>query len=246
MNTVRRYISEKQAEIGHHPFFARLEGQAAFESTMDFVAGMTFWVFVFQDVLRLNEARMVDPVLGRIARHHRSEDRGHDAWFLEDLAELDPSPRDYRWLFGQHHAQTRDAAYALVSEVFRASDDHVRILLLLTLESAGHVFFERSAEFVSLHGADKSLRYFSSRHLEVEKDHSMFEAEMMKPLDVELSPTVQAEALAMVDRCYAAFDLLFSGLESRLVRRASGNLSVPAPANRPGSDPDTGGAAEPH
>jgi hypothetical protein len=246
MNTVRRYISEKQAEIAQHPFFARLEGQAAFESTMDFVAGMTFWVFVFQDILRLNEARMVDPVLGRIARHHRSEDRGHDSWFLDDLDKLDPSPRDYRWLFGQHHAQTRDAAYALISEVFRASNDHVRILLLLTLESAGHVFFERSAEFVSLHGADKSLRYFSSTHLEVEKDHSMFEAEMMKPLDVELSPSVRAEALAMVDRCYAAFDLLFSGLESRVVRRASGNLSVPAPANRPSGDPGTGGPAEPH
>ena len=245
MNTVRRYIAEKQAEIGSHPFFARLEGKPAFDSTMDFVAGMTFWVFVFQDILRLNEARMVSPDLGRIARHHRSEDRGHDAWFLDDLAELDPSPRDYRWLFGQHHAQTRDAAYALVSEVFRATDDYVRIALLLTLESAGHVFFERTADFVSLHGEDESLRYFSKRHLEIEKDHSMFEAEMMKPLDLELSPSVRNEALAMVDRCYAAFNLLFSGLESRLVRRASGNLSVPAPGMPPGSSPDSGAAAKP-
>jgi hypothetical protein len=231
MNHVRRYLAEKQTEIAGHAFFARLERKQPFESTMDFAAGMTFWVFVFQDILRLNEARVEDPELKRIARHHRAEDRGHDAWFLDDLAALDPSPRDYRWLFGRHHAQTRDAAYSLMSEVFRAHDDYLRIVLLLTLESAGHVFFERMAKYVALHDAGHALRYFSESHLTVEKQHSLFEADLMKPLERELPLSLRTEAFATIDRCYTAFNLLFSGLESRLVRRANGNFSVPAPGS---------------
>jgi hypothetical protein len=179
-------------------------------------------------------------VLRRIARHHRAEDRGHEAWFLDDLAELDPSPRDYRWLFGRHHAQTRDAAYSLVSEVYRVNDDYLRIILLLTLESAGHVFFEKLATFVALHPEGDHLRYFSHFHLGVEKEHSLFEAELSKPLERVLPVALQAEAVAMIDRCYEAFKLLFAGLESRMVRRANGSFSVPAPGSSSAPSPSMG------
>ena len=227
MKEVKRHLAERQREFVNHPFFGRLEGNTQFESEMGFAPGLTFWVFAFQDILRLNESRVTDPAMRKIARHHRAEDRGHEAWFLEDLAELDPTPRDIRWLFGRHHAQTRDAAYQLVSEVFRASDDRVRIALVLCLESAGHVFFERIADYVHRHGATDRLRYFSSSHLAVEKEHELFEAELMKALDVDLPLAIRAESIAMVDRCYEAFHQLFTGLEARLVRRASGTFSVP-------------------
>ena len=227
MKEVKRHLAERQKDFVSHPFFARLERNDRFESEMGFAPGLTFWVFAFQDILRLNETRVTDPALRKIARHHRAEDRGHEAWFLDDIAELDPSPRDIRWLFGRHHMHTRDAAYALVSEVFRTNDDRVRIALVLTLESAGHVFFERIAAYVQRHGADERLRYFSSNHLEVEKDHALFEAELMKALEVDLPEEVRAESIAMVDRCYEAFHQLFTGLEERLVRRASGTFSVP-------------------
>jgi len=226
MNKVRAYLAEKSVELAAHPFFSRLDQKLPFENAMDFVAGVTFWVFTFQDILSINEARVVDPELRRIARHHRSEDRGHELWFLEDLADLDPTPRDFRWLFGPHHAQTRDASHALMSEVFRASDDFVRIALLLTLESAGHMSFERMAKYVDQHEPNTKLRYFSRSHLEVEKAHELYEDEMMKVLDRELSAPVRAEAIAMVDRCYDAFTLLFSGLVNRTERRATGALSV--------------------
>lgn len=243
MKEVKRHIAERQQEFVSHPFFGRLERNDGFESEMGFAPGLTFWVFAFQDILRLNETRVTDPVMRKIARHHRAEDRGHEAWFLDDLAELDPAPRDIRWLFGRHHAQTRDAAYALVSEVFRASDDRVRIALVLTLESAGHVFFERIAEYVHQHGATDRLRYFSRSHLEVEKDHALFEAELMKALEVDLPEAVRLESIAMVDRCYQAFHELFTGLEARLVRRASGTFSVPpahlqAPPSKRGAGGD--------
>ncbi|MEJ7730598.1 MAG: hypothetical protein WKG00_15430 [Polyangiaceae bacterium] len=227
MLSVASYLVKKQAELAAHPFFSRLEQNHGSQRELAFASGLTFWVFTFQDVLRLNESRVTDPALARVARHHRVEDSGHDAWFLQDVAVLDPTPRDVPWLFGAKHAQTRDAAYALMSEVFRATNDHVRVALLLTLESAGHVFFERVADYVHATGMTDELRYFSHHHLEVEKDHSMFEDETRADLDVELPAEVHAETMAMIDRCYQAFIQLFDGLEARLARQCSGTHSIP-------------------
>jgi len=226
MQSVEKYLAQKQAELAKHPFFVRLEQNQGSDRELVFASGLTFWVFAFQDVLRLNESRVTDPALIPIARHHRAEDGGHDAWFLQDVALLDPTPRDLAWLFGPKHAHTRDAAYALMSEVFRASDDRVRVALLHTLESAGHVFFERVADYVHAVGMTDQLRYFSHHHLEVEKEHSLFEEDAAAAHELHLPPEVLAEALAMVDRCYQAFTQLFDGLEARLARHASGTFSI--------------------
>lgn len=228
MKRVGQYLAAKQHEIAAHPFFQRLERSRGSQRELAFASGLTFWVFVFQDVLRLNEARVTDPALARVARHHRAEDQGHDVWFLQDLALLDPTPRDVRWLFGPKHVEARDAAYALMSEVFRATNDHVRVALLLTLESAGHVFFERIAEHVHAAGMTDELRYFSRHHLAVEKDHAMFEEGARADLEVELPEAVQAEVLAMIDRAYLAFGQLFDSLEARLAHRSSGTHAVSA------------------
>ena len=240
MQSVQQYLVEKQAELAAHPFFGRLERSRGSNQELAFASGLTFWVFTFQDVLRLNESRVTDPVLAEVARHHRAEDRGHDAWFLQDVELLDPTPRDVPWLFGKKQAHTRDAAYALMAEVFRATNDHVRIALLLTLESAGHVFFERVAEYVHATGMTDQLRYFSHHHLEVEKDHAMFEGETKAVLESELPADVRAEALAMVDRCYQAFTQLFDGLEARLAKQSSGTYPIQAGHEAPDSVRATG------
>jgi hypothetical protein len=229
MKHITRYIATKQSEFATHGFFTRFSAEDPRANVLDSAAGLTFWVFTFQDVLRLNEARISNPALRKVARHHSAEDRGHDVWFAQDIAAIDPAPRDFSWLFGRHHAQTRDASYALIAEVFRATDDYERIVLLLTLESAGHVFFERVAEYVDRVDPNTTLRYFSRWHLDVEKDHELFEAELATLLDVELDPQVTARAIAMIDRCYEAFSNLFTGLEARLVRRAGGMSSIAAP-----------------
>jgi hypothetical protein len=230
MNYINQHIALRQKEFASHAFFARFTADGPPANLLDAAAGLTFWVFTFQDVLRLNEARITDPALRKIARHHGAEDSGHDVWFSEDIAEIDPTPRDFGWLFGRHHAQTRDASYALIAEVFRAHDDYERIVLLLTLESAGHVFFERVADYVDRTDPNTTLRYFSRWHLDVEKDHELFEAELKTTLDVELDLIVRARTVEMIDRCYDAFTSLFTGLEARLVRRAGGVRSVPARA----------------
>src|SRR6185312_10890845 len=106
---------------------------------------LAFWVMSFQDILRLNEQMVNDPVLKRIARHHRDEDLGHERWFLEDIAKLTGGPLTISALYGRASASTRDAAYQLITEVYRATDDRLRIVLVLVLESTGHVFFGRTA-----------------------------------------------------------------------------------------------------
>ncbi len=141
MKSVRSHIEARQTRFASVPFFQQLRSTMSAENALSFVRGLSFFVLTFQDILRLNEANVTHPTLRKIARHHRSEDRDHDLWFLEDVLELDGSIPDAEELFSPRDAATRDAAYALTSEVFRATDDRIRIVLLLVLEATGHVFF---------------------------------------------------------------------------------------------------------
>ena len=138
-----------------------------------------------------------------------------------------------RALFGDDHRAVRDASYALVAEVFRAASDVERIVLVLALESTGHVFFDRLARTVEAAGYTDRLRYFSAHHLQVEHAHALFEAKMQACLDARaLSPDERDRALALVDRVYDAFDLMFDALATTLavgVRPApTAHASLPA------------------
>ncbi|MBN9229377.1 MAG: hypothetical protein BGO90_06385 [Legionella sp. 40-6] len=220
MKGIQEYIDNKQKQFEQHPFFEILEQLHSLEEISYFVPELTFWAMTFQDILRINEERVTDPYLKKIARHHRLEDAGHDKWFLHDkkymgTKSIDKSceNNDVSWLYSKETQPTRDAAYALVAEVYKATDEMVNIALLLTLESSGHVFFERVAKQVQKTGEDKNLKYFSNHHLEVEKAHAMFEEEMEKVLYArQISVTVRREALKMIDHCYTAFHTMFDGL----------------------------------
>jgi hypothetical protein len=217
MKSLQVYIAQKQAEFARHTFFQQLQAPLPFAHALGFAPHLTFWVMAFQDVLRLNEKLTTDPELRRIAKHHRAEDSGHDRWFLDDLNVLGQPPTDVRWLFSKSHAPTRDAAHALMAEVFRAQDDRLRLVLLMTLESAGHIFFERIAQVVHRAGKTDELKYFSFSHLEVEKSHEVFESEMARKIDaIVLSPELRSEADAVVDRCYAAFASMFEAVRASL------------------------------
>jgi hypothetical protein len=213
MKSTQLYIAQKQVEFARHSFFQQLDSPIPFPSALAFAPDLTFWVMVFQDILRLNEKLTKDPELRRIVKHHRVEDAGHDRWFLDDLTALGAPQRDIRWLFGKGHAPTRDAAHALMAEVFRADDDRLRLVLLMTLESAGHIFFERIAQVVERAGKTDELKYFSFSHLEVEKSHEVFETEISRKIDaIVLDPELRREAEALVDRCYAAFRSMFEAV----------------------------------
>jgi hypothetical protein len=213
MKLVEVYIAKKQAEFADHAFFPQLERGLARPQMLSFAPDLTFWVMAFQDILRLNVQFTRDAEIRKIVRHHRAEDAGHDRWFLDDLALLKmPSP-DVPWVFSKRHTPTRDAAYALVSEVFRTTDDRLRLVLIKTLESAGHIFFEHVAGVVERAGWSSTLKYFSFSHLQVEKKHEVFERQMMEKISaIQLPPRVRAQAEQLVDRCYAAFGAMFDAL----------------------------------
>src|SRR6478672_5774401 len=170
MKQVEIHVAKKQAEFANHPFFSGEHIGSGMPQLMTMAPDLTFWVMAFQDVLRLNAALTRDPKIRRIVRHHRAEDAGHDRWFLDDLASMQVPAPDVRWLFGERHAPTRDAAYALMSEVYRTTDDRLRLVLVKVLESAGHVFFGNVAAAVERAGWTRALKYFSFSHLEVEKN----------------------------------------------------------------------------
>ena len=221
MKAIQAYIDSKQSEFIHHPFFDILDNLKTLEEISYFVPELTFWAMTFQDILRLNEERVTDPYLKKVARHHRLEDAGHEKWFLQDkkyMADKGKSDNachqnDVTWLYSKETQVIRDAAYEILAEVYQASDEIMNIVLLLTIESSGHVFFEKVANQVKKVGEDRNLKYFSSSHLEVEMAHAIFEEEMEKQL-FSRPVTVEARraALQLVDRCYDAFNKMFDGL----------------------------------
>lgn len=221
MKVVLEHIEAKQANFAKHPFFAELRLDRPIEQIASFAPRLAFWVMSFQDILRLNEQMVNDPVLKRIARHHRDEDLGHERWFLEDIAKLTGGPLTISALYGRASASTRDAAYRLITEVYRAVDDRLRIVLVLVLESTGHVFFGRTATLTNAATqSPQKLKYFSDFHLHIEQAHEVFESEIEQQiLNIPMPPQIVEEALALVDRAYAAFDTMFHGLRDELSQR---------------------------
>lgn len=220
MKTIQNYIESKEQEFMSHPFFEILEQMNSIDEIGYFVPELTFWAMTFQDILRINEDRVTDPYLKKVARHHRLEDAGHEKWFMHDRKfmvdrSVDKTGNydDVNWLYSKEMQLARDASYAILAEVYRADSEYLNIALLLAIESSGHVFFEKVVKQVKKTGEDKNLKYFSSSHLEVELAHAMYEEEMEKGLFArEVSTDVLREALKMVDRCYDAFNKMFDGL----------------------------------
>lgn len=227
MKTIQAYIDSKQQEFMNHPFFDVLAQLNSLEEISYFVPELTFWAMTFQDILRLNEERVTDPYLKKVARHHRLEDAGHEKWFLHDKkymgglsSDKSCNKDDVAWLYSKESQLTRDAAYSIMSEIYKIDDEILNIVLLLTLESSGHVFFEKVAKQVKKTGEDKNLKYFSSSHLEVELAHAIFEEEMERNLFARTVPVnIRREALKMIDRCYEAFNKMFDGLILACTRR---------------------------
>lgn len=214
MKTVRAHIADKQTAFAEHALLSRLACNAPLAEVLPFISTLSFWAMAFQDAIRLNESKVKDPQLRRMARMHRVEDAGHDKWFLTDLLKIEGRNPDVRTLFGPQHAATRDATYALMSEVYAAKDDCERIVFILALESTGHVFFEAIAGYFERMGVTQSLQYFARQHIDVEKAHELFEAEVYTALDhMVLTEAQRASACALVDRVYEAFAAMFDGFE---------------------------------
>lgn len=214
---VKEAIAERQKEVSELPFLRRLEGGPATGPGATLVCReLTFWVMTFQDVLRINAAKVIDPEMQRIAEEHLKEDRGHEQWFWHDaerLGALQPPS----WVFGPEHEATRDIGFEVMSEVFRTENDVQRIALVLALEGTGHVFFPRVISFFGRAGVGAGLKYFAASHLEVERDHDVFVGQSTERIDtLVLSAADAARGVAVVDRVFGVFARFSAALEAML------------------------------
>ncbi|HEY3253535.1 MAG TPA: hypothetical protein VGJ91_06290 [Polyangiaceae bacterium] len=222
-------------EYEKRQFFRALEEVGSPAEVQALVPALTFFVFAFQDILRLNEQQIVDPSLKVIARQHRAEDAGHQNWFLHDARCLGVEP-NLEWTFSSNHRVTRDTSYRLVSEVFRASDDRVRVVVPMVLEAAGHPFFSRVFRFFENAGVDSPLKYFALTHWQIESGHEMLqEAQGSFLQSLTLPDALRSECLAMMERMFAAMATMVDDLRLRMQAARAEQPIRRSPALQPDS-----------
>jgi len=230
MKSVVEQIRGRTERFRARPLFDVMDRKGRPGEVRSLVSSLTFFVFAFQDVLRMNEARVVDARLRQIAKVHRREDAGHDIWFLNDMEKLN-AERDLRWVFGPEHQVVRECSFEVVAEALRAEDDATRISLLLALESAGDVFFGKAFPFCEDVGIDLSLEYFSRPHWEVEVDHDVFGQPQQDLLEgIVLSALERDRCVAMVERVFAALTRMVDHFHDAILAaadvRASGHFTI--------------------
>lgn len=213
ISDVLTHITHRRDLLDQAPFLRNLATSTNLDAFRAFVPHLHFFVFGFQDMLRIAHERVEHPQLRELARRHREEDAGHEQWFVFDVRELG-CDRDILWVFGKDHRVTRDVTYGLVAEALKANDDRVRVVFPLVLEAAGSLFFPRVVQFIERVGMGERLRYFARSHQEVEADHDIFSEESRRVLDTfALDPATYDEAIGLVDRCFDLCERLTHHLE---------------------------------
>ena len=221
MKTVDNYIIQKQIKLAKHPLFNQINRESSLESIKLLAQYLSFWVMSFQDVIRINEMQITDSEIRKVAHHHLVEDMGHEQWFLSDLQQLKVEEPNLKQLYSRDYIFTRDATYAIISEVFRAGSDIERVALIMSLESTGHIFFDHTASLVKQVSYSRNLKYFSIYHLDVENNHEIFEQEMQNFLNsIHLSEDEDKKICQIVDRVYQAFTIMFDGFKLLLGKQS--------------------------
>lgn len=217
MQTIQSYLAYRQQQFTQHQFFQHLTDETTLEQFASVASRLSFWVMSFQDLLRLNEERITNDDIRKIVHKHRLEKIGHEQWFVSDVKDMECKILTLQSIYSRNYTTTRDATYALMSEVFQARNDYERIVLLLTLESTGNIFLRFTVDFVDTVSYSHSLRYFSDYNLEFEKNYT-FLAEKLTDYfaQVQLNQDEEEHILKMIDRVYHAFNLMFDGLISAL------------------------------
>lgn len=214
MKVIEHYIVQKQTKLAQHTFFQQLTEDTSLEQFASVASRLSFWVMSFQDLLRLNEERITNEQIRNIVGKHRLENMGHEQWFLQYVNQIKCKVLTLKSLYSRDHFTTRNATYTLMSEVFQTRNDYERVVLLLTLESANHVFFGSTVDFVESVSYSGILQYFSDYHLDLEKNHGIFEQTLEAYLEsVQLTQEEEQNILNMIDRMYNAFTQMFDGLE---------------------------------
>ncbi len=229
-SVVLNAIDRHRLELSRHPFIQHLRSErGTIEDVRRVSSRVAFFVMAFQDVLRLVRKTTTDPLLERVAVTHEAEDKGHDRWYLHDLARLGVS-LSVRDLFSSEVQEIRDISYAQISDVLKATDDCARLGIVMALEAAGAEFFGSMIPFVARQNNVPGLLYFARRHQQVEESHEMFTGDGQEtlasiPVRMEALPEVLAVVARTFDTMIALADNLseYMGLQVRHIEeRAEG------------------------
>ena len=205
------HLAMRQTEFEENRFFEFLRSNPSPEWLSEFIPNMGFWVHTFQDTLKLIARKITDPTMKQIAVHIQTGDTGHNNWFCRDMKVLGLDVPTLPELYKPEHEAARLTSYAIISEIFRAHDDRLLIVLLLAMEAASYVFFESMTVYFEENEFPVELHYFGRTHLDAELHHGIVEAEMDMRVEaaIERSREIQTEALAIIDRVFATFTDLF-------------------------------------
>lgn len=214
MSRVRDRLEQHSEKLRMHPFLARLStGQCDLIALRTLARKLTFFVLAFQDILRLTARVVTHPELKLLAQSHQREDKGHDLWFLSDLAKLNVVPL-VSDVFSEDHRVPRDVVYELVGLLFGQVDDYSRIAVVMVLEATASEFFPRIATCVQRLGYSDSLFFFGSHHADVEAAHTSAQPAQRDQLwEMTLSKDAMTNVLATVDTAFGSMFRLASELD---------------------------------
>lgn len=217
MSDVQAVIEARRRQLDQKPLWRALDSSSNVDDVRAIAPQGAFYVFGFQDMLRLTQELVVDPELREIATNLRGEDAGHEDWFVWDLGQLGLE-LDAVWLFGEEHRVTRDVTYGLIGQLLRAEDDRVRVVFPLVLEAAGSLFFRRVVALLHRAGFDRPLRYFARSHQEAEEEHDIFsDAGSATLAGISFDPVSHEAAVQLVHACFDYFERFMDHLEHHRV-----------------------------
>jgi hypothetical protein len=217
MADVRAVVDEHVRAFSKAPLFLALNQSSDIEDLRAIAPHGYFFVFGFQDALRITHDRITDPTIREIARSLKGDDAGHDDWFLSDMAQFGTT-RDVRWIFGEEHHLVRDVVYGLISQVLNATTDVNRLVVPLVFEAAAAVVFD-SMIGVTRRSKFEHLKYFAPMHEDAEKSHDAFKESSQQKLDeIVFSQADYDEVTRIVARCFECFTDFATHLDNQLRR----------------------------
>jgi len=221
MGDVEATIAEKSEIIARHAFLERLAKGASADELRSILPRFSFFVFGFQDILRIAHARATHPELKPILRSMVEGDSGHDRWYLEDLRSLGIEV-PLELAFSNEQVIGRDVAYTLVAAILDATDDYSRLSLILCLEGVARQFFLLVGAYAKRAGISQALRYFGGEHLLAEEAHEVFETEAQQTLDRMVIPEHARQSVRdVVEKTFAHMTLFADDLFSAMIASSS-------------------------
>jgi hypothetical protein len=214
MLEVSELIEERAKALAQHPFVALVERSHDLDAFRLLLQRLGFFTLVFQDVLRLALGATTDPAVRAVCEDLARGDAGHELWYLRDLRKLQVR-LDLDVVFRADYREARDLTYELLSVLASCADDRARLSVLLVLEAAAELFFERVPAFARRCGVSEPLEYFGEKHLQAEHAHAIHDHAGDSPLAAISVSGSTAEAIeSAVARTFRVMERLARDLAS--------------------------------